>query len=105
MTPPAGSPPVWMPISLDEYAAPLTAFVDDLTNWYIRRSRRRFWHEGMDEAKAQAYRTLYEKEGRAIASAWGMVVALDTTLTDDLRAEGLARELVRVIQEMRVSSR
>ncbi len=44
---------------LDEYAAPLTSFVDDLTNWYIRRSRRRFWSEGMDDAKAQAYRTLY----------------------------------------------
>ena len=44
---------------LDEYAAPLMAFVDDLTNWYIRRSRRRFWSEGMDAAKAQAYQTLY----------------------------------------------
>lgn len=44
---------------LDAYAAPLFAFVDDLTNWYIRRSRRRFWSEGMDPAKAQAYQTLY----------------------------------------------
>ena len=42
---------------------PIVAFIDDLTNWYIRRSRRRFWrsaentHELMD--KASAYATLY----------------------------------------------
>ena len=43
---------------------PLLHFIDDLTNWYIRRSRRRFWRAASDEAgrvdKAAAYATLYE---------------------------------------------
>lgn len=34
-------------------------FVDDLTNWYIRRSRRRFWKSEDDKDKAMAYETLY----------------------------------------------
>ncbi len=39
---------------------PFVAFIEDLTNWYIRRSRRRFWKTDDDEDKAQAYATLYE---------------------------------------------
>ena len=35
------------------------AFVDDLSNWYVRRSRRRFWKSESDTDKAQAYRTLH----------------------------------------------
>jgi len=38
----------------------LTSFVDDLTNWYIRRSRERFWKAEQDDDKAAAYETLYE---------------------------------------------
>jgi len=43
---------------------PIVAFIDDLTNWYIRRSRRRFWRSAADLEgrvdKASAYATLYE---------------------------------------------
>lgn len=39
---------------------PFVAFIDDLTNWYIRRSRRRFWKSDDDGDKMQAYATLYE---------------------------------------------
>ncbi len=43
---------------------PVLGFIDDLTNWYIRRSRRRFWRAASDEAGRQdknaAYATLYE---------------------------------------------
>jgi isoleucyl-tRNA synthetase len=43
---------------------PMVGFIDHLTNWYIRRSRRRFWRSAADEAgradKASAYATLYE---------------------------------------------
>lgn len=43
---------------------PILGFIDHLTNWYIRRSRRRFWRNADDEAgaqdKAAAYATLYE---------------------------------------------
>ncbi len=35
-------------------------FIDDLTNWYIRRSRRRFWKSGNSRDKQAAYETLYE---------------------------------------------
>lgn len=37
----------------------LTAFIDLLNNWYIRRSRRRFWRSGNDADKKQAYQSLY----------------------------------------------
>jgi len=36
------------------------AFLEDLSNWYIRRSRRRFWKSENDSDKAAAYSTLYE---------------------------------------------
>jgi len=35
------------------------AFVDDLSKWYLRRSRRRFWKNELDSDKASAYATLY----------------------------------------------
>jgi len=38
----------------------MLAFIDDLTNWYIRRSRRRFWRGELDVDKASAFATLYE---------------------------------------------
>ncbi|MEM7167375.1 MAG: isoleucine--tRNA ligase [Planctomycetota bacterium] len=38
----------------------LSAFVDGLSNWYVRRSRDRFWKSGMDADKAAAYSTLYD---------------------------------------------
>jgi len=38
---------------------PFVEFIDDLTNWYIRRSRRRFWKSDDDNDKAWAYSTLY----------------------------------------------
>jgi len=41
-------------------ARPIASFVDDLSNWYVRRSRRRFWKSGDDADKQSAYATLYE---------------------------------------------
>ena len=38
---------------------PLTEFIDELTNWYIRTNRRRFWKSEDDDDKHQAYGTLY----------------------------------------------
>lgn len=35
-------------------------FIDDLSNWYVRRSRRRFWKSEEDKEKISAYKTLYE---------------------------------------------
>jgi isoleucyl-tRNA synthetase len=38
----------------------IEAFVDDLSNWYVRRNRRRFWKGELDADKRAAYATLYE---------------------------------------------
>jgi isoleucyl-tRNA synthetase len=38
---------------------PILSFIDDASNWYVRRSRRRFWKSGDDQDKAMAYRTLH----------------------------------------------
>lgn len=38
---------------------PILPFIDDVSNWYVRRSRRRFWKSGDDEDKNNAYRTLH----------------------------------------------
>ncbi len=50
--------------NLENYRIPeagkaLDAFVDDLSNWYVRRSRERFWAKGMEQDKISAYMTLY----------------------------------------------
>ncbi|MDL2248343.1 isoleucine--tRNA ligase [Tyzzerella sp. OttesenSCG-928-J15] len=42
-----------------EPARALTDFVDKLSNWYVRRSRERFWASGMEQDKINAYMTLY----------------------------------------------
>ena len=44
---------------LQRAVRPFVRFIDDLTNWYIRRSRRRFWKSQDDDDKAQAYTTLW----------------------------------------------
>ena len=44
---------------VDRYVTPLISLIDGLTNWYIRRSRRRFWESGMSADKQNAYDTLY----------------------------------------------
>jgi len=43
-----------------EAARELSNFVDGLSNWYLRRSRQRFWKSEMDDEKIDAYATLYE---------------------------------------------
>jgi isoleucyl-tRNA synthetase len=44
---------------LQQAVRPFVRFMEDLTNWYIRRSRRRFWKSQDDADKAHAYATLY----------------------------------------------
>ena len=50
--------------NLDKYRIPeaaraLDEFVDEMSNWYVRRSRERFWAKGMEQDKINAYMTLY----------------------------------------------
>jgi len=44
---------------IPETAKALDSFVDELSNWYVRRSRERFWAKGMEQDKINAYMTLY----------------------------------------------
>ena len=44
---------------ITETAKVLQSFVDDMSNWYVRRSRSRFWAKGMEQDKINAYMTLY----------------------------------------------
>ncbi len=44
---------------IPEAARVLDSFVDEMSNWYVRRSRERFWAKGMEQDKINAYMTLY----------------------------------------------
>lgn len=44
---------------IPEAARVLQEFVDEMSNWYVRRSRERFWAKGMEQDKINAYMTLY----------------------------------------------
>ncbi len=67
---------------------PIERFVDDLSNWYLRRSRRRFWKSGSDEDKLAAYATLYQAL---------MTVTKLLAPTMPFMAEELYQNLVRAI--------
>ncbi|MDQ7843231.1 MAG: class I tRNA ligase family protein [Armatimonadota bacterium] len=67
----------------------LEAFVDDLSNWYVRRSRRRFWKSGADEDKRAAYYTLY----RTMRTLTLLLAPFIPFL-----AERLYQDLVRVVE-------
>jgi isoleucyl-tRNA synthetase len=64
----------------------LGSLVDALSNWYVRRSRERFWRSGWDPDKRAAYRTLYE-----CLSTLSKLIAPFVPFT----AEGMHRNLVR----------
>ncbi|MDO4475362.1 MAG: isoleucine--tRNA ligase [Lachnospiraceae bacterium] len=63
---------------LDAYKIPETAkaleeFVDDMSNWYVRRCRDRFWAKGMEQDKINAYMTLYTSLVNLIKCAAPMI--------------------------------
>lgn len=78
--------------SLDEYdlpnaIEPLVAFIDLLNNWYIRRSRRRFWKSDNDSDKLNAYKTLYTVLKKFILVAAPIIPFITESIWQNLRAE------------------
>ena len=58
---------------IPEAARALSDFVDDTSNWYVRRSRERFWAKGMPQDKINAYMTLFEALTTLIKCAAPMI--------------------------------
>ena len=56
-----------------EAAKALQSFVEELSNWYVRRSRSRFWAKGMEQDKVDAYLTLYTALVTTVKAAAPMV--------------------------------
>jgi isoleucyl-tRNA synthetase len=69
---------------------PIEKFVDDLSNWYLRRSRRRFWKSESDSDKAAAYETLY----KALVTVSKLIAP-----TMPFMAETIYRNLVTSVDE------
>ena len=74
---------------LQQAVRPFVRFIDDLTNWYIRRSRRRFWKSTDDDDKAQAYATLYEVLLRLSKIAAPFVPFISEAIYRNLRTSDL----------------
>lgn len=68
--------------------APIVDFIDSLNNWYIRRSRRRFWRAGADEDKAEAYTVLRRVLVRLITVAAPIMPFVSEEIWRNLRLKG-----------------
>lgn len=78
--------------SLDAYDLPnaidpLVKFIDLLNNWYIRRSRRRFWRSDSDSDKINAYKTLYTVLKKFIKVAAPIIPFITESIWQNLRTE------------------
>lgn len=66
----------------------LALFIDELNNWYIRRSRRRFWKSESDSDKKQAYETLYAVLKKFVKLAAPVVPFITEEIYQNLKTEG-----------------
>ncbi|MDZ4200179.1 MAG: class I tRNA ligase family protein, partial [Kiritimatiellia bacterium] len=73
---------------LQQAVRPLVAFAEDLTNWYIRRGRRRFWKSEDDTDKAAAYATLHETLLRFCRIAAPFIPFMTEAMYRNLRQPG-----------------
>lgn len=65
---------------IPETARAIQEFVDDMSNWYVRRSRERFWAKGMEQDKINAYMTLYT----ALVTVSKVAAPLIPFMTEDI---------------------
>jgi isoleucyl-tRNA synthetase len=68
---------------------PIGDFIDLLTNWYIRRSRRRFWRSENDSDKSQAYQTLYAVLLKLVHVAAPFIPFITEVMYRNLRREDM----------------
>lgn len=69
---------------ITESARAIADFTDKLSNWYVRRSRERFWGKGMDEDKTAAYMTLYTALRKLIGIAAPFVPFITETVYQNI---------------------
>lgn len=69
---------------IPEAAKALDNFVDELSNWYVRRSRERFWAKGMEEDKINAYMTLYTALVTLVKAAAPMIPFMSEEIYQNL---------------------
>jgi isoleucyl-tRNA synthetase len=74
---------------LQQAVRPLVQFIDDLTNWYIRRSRRRFWKSVDDSDKRHAYETLHTVLLRLCQIAAPFTPFISEEIYRNLRTDGM----------------
>lgn len=72
---------------------PLVGFIDQLTNWYIRRSRRRFWEEKQTSDRDQAFATLYEVLIQLSRLAAPFVPFISEAIYQNLKSESCAKSV------------
>ncbi len=75
--------------NLEQYRIPeagkaLDTFVDEMSNWYVRRSRERFWAKGMEQDKISAYMTLYTALVNVCKAAAPMVPFMTESIYQNL---------------------
>jgi isoleucyl-tRNA synthetase len=72
---------------------PIISFIDLLNNWYIRRSRRRFWKSENDQDKLEAYATLHDVLKTLITVAAPFMPFITDAIWQNLRSEGDAESV------------
>ena len=74
---------------ISDATAAVVTFIDDLNNWYIRRSRRRFWRSENDSDKKDAYNTLYRVLITFCKVAAPMIPFVTETIYQNLRTDDM----------------
>ena len=74
---------------LQRAADTFVGFIDLLNNWYIRRSRRRFWRSGNDADKQEAYQTLHAALLKLVMVAAPFIPFITEEIYSNLRPAGL----------------
>jgi isoleucyl-tRNA synthetase len=83
----------WDAYETQKGTSAIVSFIDSLNNWYIRRSRRRFWRSENDVDKKQAYDTLYKVLQTVIAVAAPVIPFTTEEIFRNLRTEEMVESI------------